>query len=160
VRQGAGFWQWLFNGSVAAPYVPYNLLINANYDITAQFIGIKMITTLFSINSTSILVNDTISVDASNSWAMLGIQFYQWHWDDGAADSYVYSPVTTHTYSATGVYNVTLTIWDNADYGDSTTYYSVVVSDAPTSFVVWLSTGGLLTGVSLLGVMLVRRRRN
>lgn len=49
------------------------------------------------------------------------IQEYSWSWGDGSSDNVTATPIITHTYDATGDYNVTLTITDNDDKTNSLT---------------------------------------
>jgi PKD repeat protein len=55
-----------------------------------------------------------VTFDASDSWDDGTISKYEWDWDgDGSFDESTTAPVTTHTYTTTGTYFVTLRVTDN-----------------------------------------------
>lgn len=70
---------------------------------------------------------ETASFDASASTDATGIMFYLWNFGDDTSGS---GKTVTHTYTITGVYNVTLTIQDAAG-NNATTTITVTVKTPP-----------------------------
>lgn len=157
---------WFRNGTLLydsdlVTWNPVNLLINATYNLTLNFSEAAMIVPRFYIQNGTLQANETLGFNAGLSWAKTDIAFYSWDWGDTTTDLWQVTPTIYHTFTNAGTYNVTLTIFDNTfiGYWDST-IATITITEAPTNFVVWLSTGGLLTGISLFALVLVRRRRN
>ena len=85
------------------------------------------------------------NADASNSSDDHGIASYEWDWGDNSTSSG--GPLTSHTYAATGVYLVTLTVYDseNQSHSDSETA-NVNPPTIPGNFV---ATANTTTSVTL-----------
>ena len=78
------------------------------------------------------IVDETVTFDASLSTPEGGsITSYYWDFDDGASAN-VTTPITTHTYTAVGDRNVTLTVTDNETLTD-TAWDIVTVRDYPVA---------------------------
>jgi hypothetical protein len=159
------FDDWYINGTAVNLLVgdnPYLLLINANYDIIANWTQEVMIEPRFTMNTTTINENGTILFDSAESTAVLGIQYCTWKWNDGTSDEYTSPPTTTitHKFTTAGVYNVTLVIADNNDYEKSTTFYSIIVSvavETPETYIGY----GLILSLCLcggLGMVFIKHR--
>ena len=99
-----------------------------------------------------------------------GVPPYQFTWYFGPGSSLSYGPVTNHTYTATGTYNVTLTVHDSV--GDTLSVTQPVgvpppsgclpivggaASNLPWQFYVLL--GGTLVGLALLAIVVWSRRK-
>ena len=77
------------------------------------------------------LVNMTITFDASPSTPNGGaIANYTWNFDDGN-ETTVTQPTITHTYTYSGVFNVTLTVMDTEGLSDTTWKNITVYSKLP-----------------------------
>ncbi|MCU4751583.1 PKD domain-containing protein [Halobacteria archaeon AArc-curdl1] len=75
-------------------------------------------------------VGETVGFDASASSG--DIVEYRWDFGDGATDSTIESPETSHTYSESGTYTVELTVVDSERRLDTTTG-TVTVEDSTPS---------------------------
>ncbi|MFP9059783.1 PKD domain-containing protein [Natrialbaceae archaeon A-chndr2] len=75
-------------------------------------------------------VGETVGFDASASSG--DIVEYRWDFGDGATDSKIESPETSHTYSESGTYTVELTVVDSERRLDTTTG-TVTVEDSTPS---------------------------
>jgi uncharacterized protein YjdB len=95
--------------SVADPAV--FAVIEARVLITDNFPPVAR----FQLAPATAIIGETINADASNSSDIedgaTGLQ-YSWDWGDGYVDDFVATPLATHTYNATGLYMVTLTVKD------------------------------------------------
>ena len=79
------------------------------------------------ISNTTIMLGESITFDASNSYDLDGeIDFYYWNFDDGQTSNEI---VKEHTYSDSGIFNVSLKLIDNLN-DINTTYYIVEVINA------------------------------
>jgi hypothetical protein len=156
---------WIVNGTNmntifgAAYDNPITLLVNANYIIIVNITTCPIVISMFSFMNTTSLVNTTLGFDATASWSASGIYSYNWNWGDGITD-WGSTVITTHSYTTSGTFNITLMIVTplspmSFDY----TVPITITEPTPTSFVVWLSTGALLSGISRAGVVLIKRKR-
>ncbi len=66
--------------------------------------------------------------NATNSTDDTGIYIYAWNFGDGATAS---GPLTSHNYTAAGIYNLTLTVTDNGNQSVTATQTVVVVAGNP-----------------------------
>ena len=97
-----------------------------------------------SISKTVIMLGESITFDASNSYDLDGeIDFYYWNFDDGRTSNQI---MKEHTYSDSGIFNVSLKLIDNLN-DISTTYYTIeVINSLPEiSFDVNPNDGNTLT---------------
>jgi PKD repeat protein len=87
----------------------------------------------FSSSTTSTLVGNTVSFNATNSYDPDGtLVSYSWKFGDGGTSIGV---TTSHVFNTAGSFNVTLTVTDNS--GSTGTYWTViVVSTWPTTTIV------------------------
>ena len=77
-----------------------------------------------SISKTIVMLGESITFDAANSYDMDGdIDFYYWNFDDGRTSNQM---IKEHTYSDSGIFNVSLKLIDNLN-DISTTYYTIQV---------------------------------
>ncbi len=79
-------------------------------------------------------VTETVNFNASASRANPGrtIRTYDWDFGDGEQKTTT-TPLTTHDYSKTGEYVVTLRVTDDAGRSDATTQSVTIASDNPTA---------------------------
>jgi hypothetical protein len=162
---GNVFELWYKNGTeidddVTSYYNPVNVLIDANYIIIANWSQQIMNIPKFTINITNIQVNQSISVDATSTWTKVGVLLpYRWDWGDGSAINYSYTPFSDHKYTAIGVYNITLEVYDVNWLSQSTTFYSITVAE-DTSW--YIAPGFILGLVCFLGVgfVFVKKRHS
>jgi len=71
--------------------------------------------------------NDPVQFDGSSSWDPDGtIVAYDWNFGDGNTGT---GEMPTHTYTADGIYNVTLTVTDDMGASDSTTRTATIGQD-------------------------------
>src|SRR5690606_7457651 len=77
-------------------------------------------------------VNQTVTVDASGSYDPDGtITVYEWDWDNNGVYEESFSmPTTTHVWSTSGEYPVSLRVTDNDNLSDSIIKTITVVGDA------------------------------
>ena len=66
--------------------------------------------------------------NATNSTDDTGIYIYAWNFGDGSTAT---GPLTSHNYTAAGIYNLTLTVTDNGNQSVATTQTVVVVAGNP-----------------------------
>ena len=66
--------------------------------------------------------------NATNSTDDTGIYIYSWNFGDGVTAS---GPLTSHNYTAAGIYNLTLTVTDNGNQSVTATQNVVVVAGNP-----------------------------
>lgn len=152
------FNQWYANGSSLGSgdnASPVNILIDANYNITAEFIGVPLIMAICSANPANATINEIVTFDASNSWILYRpFAIIAWDFGDGTTDN---GYTVTHNYSLAGYYNVSCCIIDAYDrqaYG----YVNVqVVED--TSW--YIAPGFILGFVCFLGIgfVFIKKRR-
>ncbi len=64
------------------------------------------------------VINDTITFDASASHFKGSIVSYEWVFDDGTTSTET-EPITSHSYTEAGMYNVTLTVTDLVGLNDT-----------------------------------------
>lgn len=70
----------------------------------------------FTYSPSELVVNETITFDASNSSAESPRNITRYEWDFGdQTTANETDPITTHTYTQAGTYNVTLTVFDDAE---------------------------------------------
>jgi len=96
------------------------------------------------ISSTTIMLGESITFDATNSYDLDGeIDFYYWNFDDGRTSNQI---VKDHTYSNSGIFNVSLKLIDNLN-DISTTYYTIeVINSLPKiDFTITPDNGNTLT---------------
>ena len=97
-----------------------------------------------TISSTSIMLGESVTFDATDSYDLDGdIDFYYWNFDDGRTSNQM---VKEHTYTNSGIFNVSLKLIDNLN-DISTTYYTVeVINSLPdVDFTIIPGTGNTLT---------------
>ena len=90
------------------------------------------------------MLGESITFDASNSYDLDGeIDFYYWNFDDGRTSNQM---IKEHTYSNSGIFNVSLKLIDNLN-DISTTYYLIeVINSLPeVNFTINPETGNTLT---------------
>ena len=81
---------------------------------------VKPPTASFTYSPTNPRVNQTVTFDASTSTPNGGtITTYAWNFGDGNTTS-TSNPIIRHTYTTTGIYNVTLTVTDSEGLTDTT----------------------------------------
>ena len=96
------------------------------------------------ISKISVMLGESITFDASNSYDLDGeIDFYYWNFDDGRTSNQM---IKEHTYSNSGIFNVSLKLIDNLN-DISTTYYLIeVINSLPeVNFTINPETGNTLT---------------
>ena len=96
------------------------------------------------ISNVSVMLGESITFDASNSYDLDGeIDFYYWNFDDGRTSNQM---IKEHTYSDSGIFNVSLKLIDNLN-DISTTYYLIeVINSLPeVNFTINPETGNTLT---------------
>jgi len=111
------------------PYLPFATPINGTVNILG-FYWQDPVADFFWTPALPLL-NSVVTFDASASYGFrndLGTLVadptfvnYTWRWGDLTPDNATTTPVITHTYSATGNYNVTLTVIDNYGKNSSLT---------------------------------------
>ena len=97
-----------------------------------------------TISKTTIMLGESIIFDATDSYDLDGdIDFYYWNFDDGRTSNQM---VKEHTYSDSGIFNVSLKLIDNLN-DISTTYYIIeVVNSLPeVDFTITPDSGNTLT---------------
>ena len=97
-----------------------------------------------TISSTTIMLGETITFDATDSYDLDGdIDFYYWNFDDGRTSNQM---VKEHTYTNSGIFNVSLKLIDNLN-DISTTYYTIeVINSLPEiDFTITPDNGNTLT---------------
>ena len=76
------------------------------------------------ISKNIIMLGESITFDATDSYDLDGeIDFYYWNFDDGRTSNQM---IKEHTYSDSGIFNVSLKLIDNLN-DISTTYYTIEV---------------------------------
>ena len=96
------------------------------------------------ISNISVMLGESITFDASDSYDLDGeIDFYYWNFDDGRTSNQM---IKEHTYSDSGIFNVSLKLIDNLN-DISTTYYLIeVINSLPeVNFTINPETGNTLT---------------
>ncbi|MEC7416443.1 MAG: M6 family metalloprotease domain-containing protein, partial [Candidatus Thermoplasmatota archaeon] len=96
------------------------------------------------ISNVSVKLGESITFDASDSYDLDGeIDFYYWNFDDGRTSNQM---IKEHTYSDSGIFNVSLKLIDNLN-DISTTYYLIeVINSLPeVNFTINPETGNTLT---------------
>ena len=96
------------------------------------------------ISNMSVMLGESIIFDASDSYDLDGeIDFYYWNFDDGRTSNQM---IKEHTYSDSGIFNVSLKLIDNLN-DISTTYYLIeVINSLPeVNFTINPETGNTLT---------------
>ena len=97
-----------------------------------------------TISKTVIMLGESITFDATDSYDLDGdIDFYYWNFDDGRTSNQI---MKEHTYSDSGIFNVSLKLIDNLN-DISTTYYIIeVVNSLPeVDFTITPDSGDTLT---------------
>lgn len=97
-----------------------------------------------SISSMIIMLGESITFDATDSYDLDGdIDFYYWNFDDGRTSNQI---VKEHTYTDSGIFNVSLKLIDNLN-DISTTYYTIeVINSLPNVvFTITPDSGDTLT---------------
>ena len=97
-----------------------------------------------TISSTTIMLGGSITFDATDSYDLDGdIDFYYWNFDDGRTSNQM---VKEHTYTDSGIFNVSLKLIDNLN-DISTTYYTIeVINSLPNiDFTITPGSGNTLT---------------
>ena len=97
-----------------------------------------------SISSMIIMLGESITFDATDSYDLDGeIDFYYWNFDDGRTSNQM---VKEHTYTDSGIFNVSLKLIDNLN-DISTTYYTIeVINSLPNVvFTIAPDNGNTLT---------------
>jgi PKD repeat protein len=89
----------------------------------------------FAYSPTMPKVGGTVTFDASNSTSSGTIVSYVWNFGDSNITT-TSNPITTHTYSSGGTYNVTLTISDSNGLKDSTSQILIVYSGPESQVIV------------------------
>ncbi len=116
LRPGEGFWSWCESSGVLTPIM---LPPVASFTYAVQ--------------------SNTVTVDGSSSYDPDGYLIsYEWSFGDGAT---AVGTTASHTYSAAGVYNVTLKVTDNNGIADSTSADVLIFTPVPTASFTWTSNG-------------------
>jgi PKD repeat protein len=89
---------------------------------------------------------DRTAISGTSYGISSGIASYEWNWGDGTTSTSS-SPTATHAYTATGNYQVSLTVTDNLGF-TSTVTHSLSITTGTIS--PWAATGGV-TGASDTG---------
>ena len=113
------------------------------YDTQGQLASDQVIVTVDNVNDLpianagadqSVLVGQNVSLNGSGSSDPDGtISSYAWDFGDGSAGSPQVVPGINHTYAATGIYTVTLTVTDNRGETASDTALITVVAASLTN---------------------------
>src|SRR5207249_11405585 len=90
-------------------------------------IGPLPLSTSFTLIPLTLIVNATVNLTAIVSGGTLPYS-YSWSFGDGATGT---GPATTHAYTSTGNYSVTLTAHDSAVGSDTSTHSVRVLSVLP-----------------------------
>lgn len=110
---------------------------------TQQTVHVDVIDLAPVASFTVIVSGYSVSVDASGSSDDVGIVSYDWMWGDGMTGSGV---TAVHTYTAPGLYTITLTVTDtNSQTGVATKDITIVDTPPVASFT--LSMSGLTVNV-------------
>mgnify|MGYP002877648354 CR=1 FL=1 len=97
-----------------------------------------------TISSYTVMLGESITFDATDSYDLDGeIEFYYWNFDDGRTSNQM---LKEHTYSDSGIFNVSLKLIDNLN-DISTTYYTIeIINLLPkVDFIVTPANGNTLT---------------
>ena len=97
-----------------------------------------------TISNTTIMLGESITFDATDSYDLDGdIDFYYWNFDDGRTSNQM---IKEHTYTNSGIFNVSLKLIDNLN-DISTTYYTIeVINSLPNVvFTITPDSGNTLT---------------
>jgi PKD repeat protein len=97
-----------------------------------------------------------VTFDASASTDNVGIVSYEWNFGDGTTGT---GKTTTHTYTNTGPYTVTLTVEDAAD-NTATKQIIVTVISAEGLNPMWMIGAAIaVIGIAIATVLLLRKRK-
>jgi len=105
----------------------------------------------FDASSSTDPAADHTAISGTSYSISSGIAHYTWNWGDGSANTTSTTPSATHTYTALGTYQVSLTVTDDLGF-TSTVTHSVSVTTTGTSDPS-VTTGGT-TNVSATGATL------
>jgi hypothetical protein len=101
---------------------------DGNYQYTA---GPQPPTAEFTYSPLSPVAGKPVTFDASNSTPNGGtIINYTWNFGDGTPEVTETDPITTHTFTSAGTFNVTLTVFDSEGLSN-TTWQTITVLAAP-----------------------------
>jgi len=105
-------------------------------------------------------VGATVSFDASNSTDNVGIVSYDWNFGDETNGT---GKTTTHSYSNSGTYTVTLTVKDAAS-NNATDTMTVIVRSPETSpqpdFIIWIAIGAVVAiGIAVTAILVSKKRK-
>jgi hypothetical protein len=103
---GYSFANWTENGNIVSSYFQYPFTVTANKNIVAHFNVLPSCSAQFTLVPDSTVLHHYFIINNASGAAPL---HYFWSWCDGSYDSIAYP---THTYAASGYYNICLTIYD------------------------------------------------
>jgi PKD repeat protein len=89
-----------------------------------------------TIDQTVTRTNQTVVFDASQSTDDDQVEYCFFDFGDGTSSGWITSPLTTHQYGSSGIYNVTLIVADNfgvTSIGDGLTHAMIRVMAPPTA---------------------------
>ena len=91
-----------------------------------------------NISSLTIMLGESITFDATDSYDLDGeIDFYYWNFDDGRTSNQM---VKEHTYTDSGIFDVSLKLTDNLNV-ISTTYYTIEVINSLPNVIFTIAPG-------------------
>ncbi|MCX6231806.1 MAG: T9SS type A sorting domain-containing protein [Bacteroidetes bacterium] len=103
---GYSFANWTENGNTVSTYYHYPFTVTANRNLVAHFNALPTCSAQFTLVPDSTLLHHYFIINNATGAAPL---HYVWSWGDGTSDSVAYP---SHTYAASGNYNICLTITD------------------------------------------------
>lgn len=109
-------------------------------------------------NDQTVTEDTSVSFDASGSTDNVAIVSYEWDFRDETTGT---NKTTTHTYTESGTYNVTLTVKDAAGNSD-TDSITITVEATPVTFPLWIIgvvIAVIVAGIIVTALLLQRRGR-
>jgi hypothetical protein len=108
-------------------------------------------TALLLLQNNTVYLNETIEFDASNSTDKSGIRFWSFDFGDGTNTTWISKSTIAHNYTATGTYNVTVSVMNEEGLiGQNSSLVQVQVKtipEIPQPFI--LSFFTLVTGLTI-----------
>ncbi len=128
-------------------------------DVSVSF-NINPPVAAFTFNPTAGNSPLAVGFNASQSYEQGGygsVSTYKWNFGDGTVET-ISAPAINHTFVKPGLYNVTLTVYDNYNIASAPSSTTIRVSAADYTLVVLVALGGL-AGLVAAGLPIRRRRR-
>ena len=89
-------------------------------------------TALLFLQNNTVYLNETVEFDASNSTDKSGIRFWSFDFGDGTNTTWASRSTTAHNYTATGTYNVTVSVMNGEGLiGQNSSLVQVQVKTVP-----------------------------